>query len=826
MQRFSLSGSWQLAKLGEEKWFEVEVPGCVHTSLMNLGLIPDPFIADNEERVAWVAESSWQYRKHFSLDSDFLKEARIELRCYGLDTLAEIILNNKKIAFTDNMFRSWSFEVKEALKDGENELIITFLSPVNYVTSRQKEFPLRSPNEGIAGAGHLRKAQYQFGWDWGPKLPTIGIWKRIELVAYSHPIFKEINVRSRLDSERGKLKVDCHLFPFKSNADLKLNILITTPRAEKIQHEYRVDSDLASYEVTIPSPDLWWPNGFPLPELAKPKALYHMELFLKEGSEILDYWQGKIGFRNLKLLQSSDQWGESFQFVVNGYPIFIKGANWIPADSFPCRITLQRLKDLVLKAASCGMNMLRIWGGGYYPEEELLDLCDEYGILVWQDFMFACSQYPCDSLFMTNILTEIREQVRRMRHRPCLALWCGNNELEQGWVDWGWDQPGDPVNQALKAGYEKLFYHLIPDLLSQEDSSHPYWPSSPSSGKPFQLPNAQDQGDCHYWDVWHGRKPFTAFRSQYPRFMSEFGFQSLPNLKTINYFDPSSDHNLLSRIMDFHQRSWIGNGIILGQMSDHFKQGKGFADLVYLSQILQAEGIRYGVEHWRRQRARVAGTIYWQLNDCWPAISWSSIDYFGRLKALHYVARHFYAPLLLSVKEEGFKAEVHLTNDMLEAFTGELYFRLESTTGEVVVSGDIKVFGPPLMNLPILHLDFTDKLKGAAKYHHVLICELYQKGSLLRRSLTAFVPYKHLELISPGLKLTPRTEKDNLILDITAQNLALFVEVASPELDLDLSDNYFHLPARGSLTLKAHLPEKLGKNALTLNLRSLYESYT
>ena len=828
MKRFSLTGNWQLAQLGEEKWFEVEVPGCVHTSLLALGLIPDPFIGDNEEKVAWVAESSWQYRKHFTISPELLKEDRIELRCYGLDTLAEIRLNAEKIAFTDNMFRSWTFEVKDILKEGGNDLSITFFSPVNYVAARQKELPLRSPNEGIAGAGHLRKAQYQFGWDWEPKLPTIGIWKRIELVACSHPIFTDVNVKTSLNADMnlGKVRINCRLSYLKHNDDLKLNIFIKTPTAEKIHHEYPVDSDLVNHELDIPSPELWWPNGFPIPELAKPKALYHIELYLKKGSEVLDHWQGKIGFRSLKLLQAPDQWGESFQFIVNGYPIFMKGANWVPADSFPCRITFQRLQDLVLKAAACNMNMLRIWGGGYYPEDELLDLCDEYGILVWQDLMFACSQYPCDNHFLANTLAEIREQVRRMRHHPSLALWCGNNELEQGWVDWGWDQPADPVNQALKAGYEKLFYHLIPELLAQEDPDHPYWPSSASSGKVFQRPNAQEKGDCHYWDVWHGRKPFAAFRSQYPRFMSEFGFQALPSLKTIAFFDHSLEHNLLSRIMDFHQRSWIGNGIILSQMSDHFRQGKHFADLVYLSQVLQAEGIRYGVEHWRRQRSRVAGTLYWQLNDCWPAISWSSIDYFGRLKALHYLARHFYAPVLLSVKEEGFRAEVNLTNDMLEAFTGELYFRLEATTGEVIASGDKKIFVPPLMNLPIMEFDFTDKLKGEAKYHHVLICELYQRGMFISRSLTAFVPYKHLELPRPDLELTQKIEEDKLILDITTPKLALFVEIESTELDLYLSDNYFHLPARTSITLKARLQSKLERDSLKINLRSLYDSYT
>ena len=331
--------------------------------------------------------------------------------------------------------------------------------------------------------------------------------------------------------------------------------------------------------------------------------------------------------------------------------MFAKGADWIPADSFTTRVTDARMRTLLQSAADAHMNMLRVWGGGIYGEERFYDLCDRLGMLVWQDFIFACGIYPDDEAFAENVRQEAVENVRRLRHRASLALWCGNNEMEQGWSEWRWNKPDDADNQRLKAGYDRMFHHVLPEIVAAEDPDRPYWPSSASSGEPFADPNGQRRGDMHYWGVWHERKPFNAYREQLPRFASEFGFQSLPPYKTIRTFTEPADRNLTSYVMEHRQRSGPGNQVILSQMLDTFRLPKDLASLSYLSMILQAEGIRIGVEHWRRNRNRVSGTIIWQLNDCWPAISWASLDYFGRWKALHYAARRFYAPVLLSIED-------------------------------------------------------------------------------------------------------------------------------------------------------------------------------
>ena len=415
----------------------------------------------------------------------------------------------------------------------------------------------------------------------------------------------------------------------------------------------------ALVQQVVAYPQLWWPNGY------GEQPLYRVEVALFSAgsaqSRPIDSKVYQIGLRTLELRQEQDQWGRSFVFVVNGVPVFAKGSNWIPADSFPTRITADHLEDLIRSAAETHQNMLRVWGGGLYESEDFYDLCDRYGILVWQEFIFSCSIYPLDDPdYLENLQVEVVQNVRRLRHRASLALWCGNNEMEWGWVEWGWQRPD---LQDLKAAYDQFFHHTLRTWCTAADPDRSYWPSSPSSDVPFDDPNSQRQGDTHYWDVWHKRKPFTAYRDQFPRFMSEFGFQALPPLATIRTYAEEPDWNMTSYIMEHHQKNASGNGLMIAQMTDHFRLPKDFPSLVYLSMVLQSEGIRYGVEHWRRHIDRVAGIIYWQLNDCWPVASWSSLDYFGRWKALHYAARRFFAPLLLSIEDRGAEADIYLTND-------------------------------------------------------------------------------------------------------------------------------------------------------------------
>jgi beta-mannosidase len=571
--------------------------------------------------------------------------------------------------------------------------------------------------------------------------------------------------------------------------------------------------------VSIANPELWWPNGY------GGQPLYQVHIELRQADHLLDKRDYYVGLRTMELRQQSDEWGRSFTFVVNGVPILAKGSNWIPADSFPTRISDANLEGLIRDAAKTHQNMLRVWGGGFYEEERFYDLCDRYGILVWQEFVFSCSAYPLDNpAFLENVQVEVVENVRRLRHRASLALWCGNNEMEWGWVDWGWK---GPEYQDLKVAYDKFFHHTLPAWCKAEDPDHSYWPSSPSSDTPFENPNGQLQGDAHYWDVWHGRKPFTAYRNQYPRFMSEFGFQALPPLATIRTYADEADWNMTSYIMEMHQKNASGNSLMVGQMLDTFRLPKDFSSLVYLSMALQAEGIRYGVEHWRRHPDRVAGILYWQLNDCWPVASWSSLDYFGRWKALHYTARRFFAPIMLSIEDKPPEQGVYVSNDTLELWEGTVRWSLETLNGKVLTSGQAPVKAAPQAATMVCQLDFSDRVSDDNIRELVFIADLYQGDRLITRQTAGFTPIKHISLADPVITEDLHIEGEQLIASLTSRSLALLVEVSLTGADVVFSDNYFSLPAGRTVLVSCPLSGgwTIAQAKAAFKVRSVYDSY-
>ena len=465
----------------------------------------------------------------------------------------------------------------------------------------------------------------------------------------------------------------------------------------------------------VQNPELWWPNG------SGAQPLYEIQLALMDGDITLDSRSRRIGLRTIELRQEKDKWGRSFAFVINGSPIFCKGANWVPADQFPARVTREQYRDLISSAAIANMNMFRVWGGGIYEDDTFYDLCDEYGILVWQDFMFACAHYPVDSDMLENIGIEASENVRRIRDHACLALWCGNNEMEWFVADI-WDKKDE-----RKRRYSELFHGLLRGVCAEEDPDTTYWASSPASDTPFTDPNSENEGDGHYWDVWHGKKPFSDYRKHYYRFMSEFGFQSLPSIDTIRSFAWPTEWNLTSYIMESHQKNPAGNELILYYMAKTFRIPNGFPMMVYVSQVLQAEAMRYGVEHWRRNRNdnRCMGTLYWQYNDCWPAASWSGIDYNHRWKALHYYAKRFYAPVLLSAATSSNRVQLHITNDTSETFTGKIRWSLEKLNGVKLRDGEADVEVAPLADTCVRELDLTKKLGKTDPREVVLVYGLW-----------------------------------------------------------------------------------------------------
>jgi beta-mannosidase len=820
-----LTGKWQFQQVGNKEWLSANVPGGVHTDLLTNGLIPDPFAVDNEKRVQWVAESDWVYRTSFTCTDELLSEEKVFLVCDGLDTLATVVLNGHELGHTDNMFRQYEWEIKALLNVKiANDLTITFLSPVKYAAEKQVKRALPGVSQAIIGGPHLRKAPCQFGWDWGPQLPPVGIWKDIRLESYSGARLAEVHLRQEHSAGQVEIEVRYAIQRWE-DAPLIAGVRITAPDGKFFEKEIAIPSqDEVIVKVPITNPELWWPNGY------GDQPLYQVEVNLKRGDlsrlELLDQHKYQIGLRTIELLQQDDQWGRSFAFVVNGIQILAKGSNWIPADSFPTRIKDEYLEGLIRSATETHQNMLRVWGGGLFEEERFYDLCDRYGILVWQEFIFSCSVYPLDDpAFLENIRIEVVENVRRLRHRASLALWCGNNEMEWGWADWNWKSP---ELQDLKTAYDQFFHHTLPAWCLAEDPDHSYWPSSPSSNTPFDNPNGQRQGDSHYWDVWHGRKPFTSYRDQYPRFMSEFGFQALPPLDTIRTYANEADWNMTSYIMEMHQKNASGNSLMVGQMLDTFRLPKDFVSLVYLSMALQAEGIRYGVEHWRRHPDRIAGILYWQLNDCWPVASWSSMDYFGRWKALHYAARRFFAPLMLSIEDKSPEQSVYVSNDLLEPWEGTVRWSLETFSGEVLTSGKAPVKVVPQAATQVCKLDFSDRISDENLRTLVFVAELYQGEHLVTRQTAGFTPIKHLSLTNPEVSTSLTCENDQLSIELTSRSLALLVEISLTGCDVVFSDNYFSLPPGRTVRISCKLPSgwTLKKAKEAFRLCSVYDSYS
>ncbi len=820
-----LIGDWHFRQANTDDWMTAIVPGGVHPDLIANHRIPDPFVGDNEKRVQWVAESDWEYRYNFSCSGEILSEEKIYLVCDGLDTLATVVLNGRELGRTDNMFRRYEWEVKPYLITGDgNELIITFTSPVKYTAEKQAVRFLPGVPQAIPGGPHLRKAPCQFGWDWGPQLPPIGIWKDIRLEGRSEARLHEVHLQQ--DHTSGKVSVEARVtVEHWGNLPLKAIIRIDTPDGETFEKETTFEeSHEVLLKVPIPKPLLWWPNGY------GNQPLYKIEVSLictdpsKEGQ--LDQRRYQLGLRTIELRQQEDQWGRSFAFVVNGVQIFAKGSNWIPADSFPTRITYKYLESLISAAAETHQNMLRVWGGGFYEDERFYDLCDRYGILVWQEFIFSCSIYPLDNPdFLENIHEEAVQNIHRLRHRASLALWCGNNEMEWGWVDWNWNRQ---ELQDLKTAYDQFFHHTLPAWCRAEDPDHSYWPSSPSSNTPFKDPNGQRQGDAHYWDVWHKRQPFSSYREQYPRFMSEFGFQALPPLATIRTYATNADWNMTSYIMEQHQKNASGNSLMVGQMLDTFRLPKDFDALVYLSMALQAEGIRYGVEHWRRNPDRVAGTLYWQLNDCWPVASWSSLDYFGRWKALHYAAKRFYAPVMLSIEDKPPEQAVFVSNDTLKPWEGLVKWSLETLDGDVLAVGEAEVKAASQTAIQVCKVDFSSLITDDNIRSLVFIAELWQEDKHISRQTAGFAPIKHQSLADPLITAHLREDNGQLVIELTAKSLALLVELSLAETDVVFTDNYFNLPVGRTARISCAMPAgwTLNQAQKELRVHSVYDSYS
>ncbi len=628
--------SWSFRDVSTKTWLPAQVPGCVHLDLRRNGRIPDPFHGTNELELQWIEERDWEYRTQFTVSAAALAEEVVELVAEGLDTVATVTLNGKVIARTANMFTPGRWEVKKHLKSGTNELVIRFDSAMGYLRTRHTGHVYREFNDPVGNSNRIRKQQCQFGWDWGPRFVTAGIWRPLRLEAWSGNRLDNILVRQTHRAD-GSVRLDLSPELARPDAEVTCHWKLTLNHVNVGRGEGTV--------IELDHPQLWWPAG------QGGQPLYSLQIEIRDAAgSTIGYWKRRIGLRTITLDQSKDEWGEAFRFLVNGRPVFAKGANWIPAHSFVSALRRSDYERDLRSAVEANMNMVRVWGGGIYESEEFYDICDELGLMVWQDFAFACTLYPVDEAFRELVRPEAEAQVRRLRHRASLALWCGNNEI---WM-LNREVLTDEAKAEIRQAYERIFHEMLPEIVAENDPATAYWPSSPWRREGAHGHEAGEiSGDSHFWDVWHSRKPIKSYELWKFRFVSEFGMQSYSSPATNATFCPSDDTNVFGPTMENHQKNAAGNQIILDYVSRQYRFPKSQDDLIYLSQLNQARCMQMGVEHYRRLMPRCMGSLYWQLNDCWPVASWSSIEFTGRWKALHYAARRFYAPALVTAHVPG-----------------------------------------------------------------------------------------------------------------------------------------------------------------------------
>ena len=800
MEITSLNGNWLAKQCGSDLNVKSQVPGCIHTDLLKAKKINDPFYRDQEFDSFWVGDSDWIFEREFNVNAELLSHSKVLLHCKGLDTLSQITINGKKVGVSDNMFRTWEYDVKKVLKSGKNKIEILFKSAVKYTEKKDKERHLPKWAVGDQRGAHpyIRKEACNFGWDWGIQAVTCGIWRDIELVSFDDARFDDVQIFQDHKNKGKTVELDAKIAcETLGKTQLTAELVVKYKGKEVASTKSTLKSGKGTLNVKVSNPELWWPNNMG----AQP--LYEVEVKLtdKNGHQ-LDTWQKKVGLRTLTLDTHKDKWGESFQFVVNGIPFFSKGANWIPTDAFYNNATPERIRDLLQSSIDANMNMLRVWGGGYYEEDVFYDLCDELGICIWQDFMFACSTYPgFDKDYVANVKEEAKDSIKRLRHHACLAVWCGNNELEQGLVDDEWTD----IAMSWK-DYKVFFDDLLPKMVEKHDGVTRYWTGSPYTpiGERTNF-NDPTCGDAHLWGVWHDMKPFEWYRTCDHRFNSEFGFQSFPEPKTTETFIEPKDRSVTSYIMEHHQRNGAGNSKIMHYMLDWFRLPTGFEETLWASQIQQGMAIKYACEHWRRSMPRGMGTLYWQLNDCWPVASWSSIDYFHRWKALHYMAKKFYAPLLLSGLENTEKGsvEMHLTHDGLNTRKLTLKWFVTDAQGKQLLEGKKSVEAGRNGNKKVHTLDLKGLLKEKTNRDCIVWIEAHERGKCVADNMVIFARPKHLELseapkISSKVKLLKNGSFEVIF---NTKKAALWAWIEFKKADFRANDNFFHLRPGAPLTI-------------------------
>ncbi|MGB8731255.1 MAG: glycoside hydrolase family 2 protein [Candidatus Sulfotelmatobacter sp.] len=841
----SIDSGWQFRAVANtdrtdvKEWHPAQVPGVVQTDLLNSKLIPDPFDRDNEFRLQWIGLADWEYQTTFQVDAGTLSREHVDLAFEGLDTFADVYLNDQSILHADNMFRRWRVPVKTMLKSGPNTLRIVFHSAVEKMIPYAKAQPFILPSisthnygneEDIATAPYTRKAPYNYGWDWGPRFMTEGIWQAVRLESWDalrignfhihqHSITADLaNVTAELDIDATKATA----------ATLALaHDELSGPQTSDGTQTLQLNAGMnhVSFPLRIVSPKLWYPVGYGA------QNRYKFSAAIRMGKEAAAHAETKTGLRSVELRRVPDQWGKSFEFVVNGISVFGKGADVIPFDSFPNRVTPEIHRNILQAARDAHMNMVREWGGGYYESDDFYDICDELGIMVWQEFMFGGDMVPGDVAFQENVRQEAIDQIKRLRDHPSIVIWCGNNEVETGWYHWGDRQEfkesiSPEARDRVWQDYVILFSDILRSTVTRYADPVPYTPSSPSANFE-EIPDNQHNGDMHYWAVWHQQAPAQDYTKQFPRFMTEYGFQSFPEMRTIHAFaNKPEDFDIRSTVMQAHQKNKGGNERILTYMLREYREPKDFASFVYLSQVQQAEIIKIGAEHLRRQRPRTMGSLYWQLNDCWPVASWASIDYYGRWKALHYYARRFYDDVLISPFLHDDKVDVYVVSDKLQPLSGTIHMRLLDFSGNSLLDQTKDVQVPAQSNAIYFTVDKASLVEKGDLHGSFLVFDFEVAGKRVSRNLIFFHVTHDLELpVAPKIETSLNKTGEDYTVTVQSPKLARSVYLSFGDLDVQSSDNYFDLLPAEPVTLHLKSSATLEQIKGAMKIMSLTDAF-
>lgn len=794
MNVISLNGKWRMT--GGEFDCVGTVPGSLYSFLLENKLMDDPFYRENEFSALELTYRDYTFEHNFDLKK---KNCRYIIRFEGLDTFCDVYINGEHVAYTDDMHITYEFDVTDNLVNGKNTVKVISHPIHDYIKKKNAELPLYRAQFALEGFSYVRKAHCMCGWDWGPYLPDMGIWRPVYLLEKDTARITEFHITQR--HEGGRVFVTPTV---KTDLPAEVSVSVTAPSG-------KVFDVPANAESEIDNPELWWPSG-----------LGEQPLYTFKAKIFGDECEKKIGLRTLKLIREKDKYGESFTHECNGLKFFAMGADYVPEDNIFSRITRERTYLLLKRCKDANFNAIRVWGGGYYPDDFFFDICDELGLVVFMDMMFACSLYLPDERMTENIKIEVRQNLMRIRHHACLAVISGNNEVE-ACVD---ESPEQVKRVCIPAAIE-LFENVIFEIEREVCPYIAYIPTSPVTCGHFIDPQNENYGDQHYWQVWHGNKPFKEYRNHYFRYLSEFGFQSFPCEKTVNQFTLPEDRNIFSRVMEKHQRNFGANSKIINYLSQTYLYPTSFGSLLYASQLLQAESIKYGVEHFRRNRGRCMGALYWQLNDIWPVASWSSIDYYGRLKALHYYAKRFYSPIILSCKEIGetdtrpyvilqpdvydyeTKAQLCLTNDTWNKVSGTVRGELRKTDGTVISASEREVSVEPFS---VLWLDEEDFSKTDVRNNYFYY-EFISEGKVISSGSVIFTYPKHFDFVDP--ELSCEICGDEVV--IQAKSYAKSVELYSPDSDPIFEDNYFDMnPGTKRIKILEGAPKEI-------KLRSVYD---